>query len=77
MKKALLGRLVALISLFLAAALMPSQVLAQRQQASLNEGWRFQKGDSADAPVAAFEPKDWLKVTLPHTYNSADGADEM
>lgn len=67
-----------LVALLMAGVLSPTPSRAAmdgRQQASLNEGWRFQKGDTADAPVVAFDPKDWLKVTLPHTFNGADGAD--
>jgi beta-galactosidase len=72
------GRFATLVALLALAVLSPATTSAAangRQQASLNEGWRFQKGDSVDAPVTTFDPKDWLKVTLPHTFNSADGAD--
>lgn len=46
-----------------------------RRIATLNNDWRFFKGEAFDASAAEFETKGWLGVTLPHTYNSGDGAD--
>jgi beta-galactosidase len=41
----------------------------------LDAGWRFARDDVAGAALAAFDDKDWRDVTLPHTYNGADGDD--
>ena len=42
-----------------------------RHTVSLQDGWRFAK--TAEIP-AAF-PESWQPVTLPHTWNAADGTD--
>ncbi|MCY1646872.1 glycoside hydrolase family 2 protein [Caulobacter sp. SL161] len=64
-------------ALALAVMLVGGAALAQdgRATLALNTDWRFYKGDTVDGPVTGFAAKDWLKVTLPHTYNAADGAD--
>ena len=42
-----------------------------RHTVLLQDGWRFAK--AAEIP-AAF-PESWQPVTLPHTWNAADGTD--
>ena len=42
-----------------------------RHTVSLLDGWRFAK--TAEIPAAC--PENWQPVTLPHTWNAADGTD--
>jgi beta-galactosidase len=35
--------------------------------------WQFTKGDVKNAETPGFDDKQWLPVTLPHTFNAADG----
>jgi beta-galactosidase len=36
--------------------------------------WQFMKGDVKDAEAFAFDDRQWLPITLPHTFNAGDGA---
>ena len=65
-------RLVAALVLLALAA--PAD--AQRQQVSLNDGWRFWNDDALGAEAAAFDDAAWERVDLPHTWNAADAFDE-
>lgn len=64
--------------LLLLACLMPSPAIGQasggapRSRTSLNAGWRFHKGDVAQAQSARFDDRGWESVSLPHTWNAAD-----
>ena len=42
-----------------------------RHTVSLPGGWRFSK----TAKIPAAFPENWQAVTLPHTWNAADGTD--
>lgn len=42
----------------------------------LNDGWKFCKGDFANASQPTFNDSIWEKVTLPHTWNAADVLDD-
>lgn len=42
---------------------------------ALTDGWRFHKGDAADAAATGFDDSGWTPVTLPHTWNATDGQD--
>lgn len=70
-------RLVAALLLLLLAvgAARAEPPSAQRWSQPLDAGWRFHKGEAAAAWREDFEPKDWLNVTLPHTFNAGDGED--
>lgn len=48
---------------------------AGRQVIALDAGWRFQRSDVYDALRPDFEDGKWAEVTLPHTFNGADGDD--
>lgn len=41
----------------------------------LDHGWRFRRDDIPEARQPAFDDVRWPAVTLPHTYNGADGED--
>ena len=42
---------------------------------SLDAGWRFLRADAPGADAAVFNDSAWSNVTLPHTFNGADGDD--
>jgi beta-galactosidase len=46
-----------------------------RTTAALDADWRFFKGDPAGAADPALDDTKWARVTLPHSYNAADGDD--
>ena len=53
----------------------PGSTPLARQTHDLNDDWRFQKADPADAASPAFDDGAWDSVTLPHTWNAKDGQD--
>ena len=48
---------------------------AARTGTLLDAGWRFNRNDVAGAAAAGFDDSGWESVTLPHTFNGADGDD--
>ena len=42
---------------------------------SLNDGWKFMKGNFQEAYAVNFDDAGWEKVCLPHTWNNLDGQD--
>ena len=48
---------------------------AGRRIVALDAGWRFDRGDVYDALRPDFDDAKWSAVTLPHSYNGADGDD--
>ncbi|MFI6099882.1 glycoside hydrolase family 2 protein [Lentzea sp. NPDC051213] len=46
-----------------------------RQQVGLDAGWRFLRADAAGAEAPGFNDSAWTQVTVPHTWNAADGQD--
>ena len=59
----------------LAFCLLAGSVLAAPRATTPLNAWTFAKGDPAGAQAPAFDDAAWAAVTLPHTYNAADGAD--
>lgn len=51
----------------------PNETL--RQEMPLNEQWRFRFGATEHPEKLSREPADWTAISLPHTWNAADGAD--
>ena len=47
-----------------------------RTKTSINSGWRFWKGDIADASNPNFDDRRWQFVSLPHTWNTSDPFDD-
>lgn len=45
-------------------------VLAQRDTRTLNDGWRFYKGECSNAFSTDFKDNHWETVNLPHTWNA-------
>lgn len=43
---------------------------AQRESKTLNDGWRFLKGECTAAADSAFDDSRWTPVSLPHTWNT-------
>lgn len=48
---------------------------AGRRIAPLDLGWKFHRGDDYGAIRPDFDDKNWQDVTLPHSFNGADGDD--
>ena len=44
---------------------------------NFNPGWKFIKGDVADAEKPGFDDSKWIAVSTPHTYNDVDTYDEI
>ncbi|MBC2670112.1 DUF4982 domain-containing protein [Novosphingobium piscinae] len=42
---------------------------------SLDAGWMFYRGVAENAQDPGFDDREWTAVTLPHTFNGADGED--
>ena len=62
--------------LLVAVFLLLCPVVAQadsRRVVPLIAEWKFMKGDVKEAEAFAFDDKQWLPVTLPHTFNATDG----
>lgn len=59
-------------AVILLAAAAPA---ADRTVTSMDAGWQFRRGDLPTGDVAADGGKEWDAVTLPHSYNGADGDD--
>lgn len=49
--------------------------IADRTVTSMDAGWQFRRGDLPTADEADDGGKGWDAVTLPHSYNGADGDD--
>src|SRR5918994_5847153 len=49
------------------SVLQPEKVVVDRR-VSLNEGWRFFKGDAQGAEQSAFADEDWRVLDLPHDW---------
>ncbi|MDY5239457.1 MAG: glycoside hydrolase family 2 TIM barrel-domain containing protein [Bacteroides helcogenes] len=43
---------------------------AQRESFTLNDGWKFLKGECAAAADSAFNDSQWNNIHLPHTWNT-------
>jgi beta-galactosidase len=60
----------------LALFLLLCPVVAQAESRSvvpLIAEWQFMKGDVKDAEAFAFDDRQWVPITLPHTFNAGDG----
>lgn len=47
-----------------------SSILAQRESKTINDGWKFLKGECATAAERTFNDSTWTSVHLPHTWNT-------
>ena len=56
-------------------ATVAAGLAAGRRIVALDAGWRFDRGDVYDALRPDFDDAKWSAVTLPHSYNGADGDD--
>lgn len=63
--------------LILLCFLLPALVAGQiRHKQTINENWKFQKGNPENAASGSFNDADWETITLPHTWNIEDIQDE-
>lgn len=60
----------------LAFSFLLLNVFAQRNSYTINEQWKFAKGDVEEAATTDFNDSDWEEVHLPHTWNNEDAIDE-
>lgn len=47
-----------------------SSVYAQRTERTINDGWRFAKGNKIRASALEYDDSQWEKVVLPHSWNN-------
>lgn len=47
-----------------------------RQKMDFTQGWKFKKGNIANAAQEGFNDSDWERVSLPHTWNHTDLYDD-
>ena len=52
-----------------ALALRPAPAAAQRQQSSMDPGWRFTLGDPSGAEQPGFDDRAWRRLDLPHDWS--------
>ncbi len=71
MNKIMLIVLIGLLSCFHLNASNPRIVT------TLNESWKFSKGDSQNVLSDEFDDSNWERVTIPHTWNRDDAVDEV
>ena len=53
----------------------PIAEAAERRSTLIDDNWRFLRADLFEAHEATFDDSKWQRVTLPHTWNLADGSD--
>ncbi len=46
------------------------KIKAQRQMRTINEGWKFLKGENIHASDSLFNDKNWTAINIPHTWNA-------
>jgi len=59
-----------LIFAFIMLCFLPGFIFAAREQKTINEGWKFYKGDVAQATDSSFDDHQWETVSIPHTWNT-------
>lgn len=47
-----------------------ASLLAQREQKTINEGWKFYRGDTVKAEEVSFCDDEWETISVPHTWNT-------
>lgn len=50
---------------------------AQRISYTINESWKFYKGEQDKAPISRFDDTGWEDVSIPHTWNNLDARDDV
>ncbi len=50
--------------------LIPFEAVAQREVHTINDGWRFFKGDCPESAQPTWDDSQWTAVHLPHTWNT-------
>jgi len=69
--------LLILMMVAISLLLSDNKTLGQaRQKVTINEAWKFHKGDLKKAALAGFDDSDWTITNLPHTWNTSDHMDE-
>ena len=43
---------------------------AQRENRTINDGWRFFQGDRSEGATLSWDDSRWASVHLPHTWNT-------
>ena len=60
---------------FLFASIVVS-TFGARSSYTINEAWRFSKGEKQDAHSLIFDDQNWEVVNIPHTWNAVDAVSE-
>lgn len=58
------------VNVVVALMLLSMPTYAQREIQSLNDRWRFMKGDFPAAESTTFDDSKWENINLPHTWNT-------
>ncbi len=72
MRTGFLQRSLRLLSLFVAAVAASAQ---PRIECTVDEGWKFLRGDAPAAEGVGYPDAGWDRISLPHTWNGRDGQD--
>src|SRR5882724_13633851 len=48
---------------------------SRRPDINLNDGWKFNLGDTNGAQKVSFDDAAWASISIPHTWNNLDGQD--
>lgn len=57
-------------AMFTLSILSSFHLHAQRETQSINDSWKFLKGECTAAADSAFNDKEWMDIHLPHTWNT-------
>ncbi len=61
--------------LLLVEILIVHSGLQAKESTIINDNWKFNKADVANAQLTGFDDSSWGVITVPHTWNVADGED--
>jgi len=50
--------------------MFPPVISAQRQLKTINDGWKFSKGDYPNASSISFNDEGWERIAIPHSWNT-------
>ncbi len=56
--------------IFLLMAFGSLSLKAQREIKTINEGWKFMKGENSHASDSLFNDNNWANIKIPHTWNA-------
>ncbi|TGY09692.1 glycoside hydrolase family 2 TIM barrel-domain containing protein [Bacteroides muris (ex Afrizal et al. 2022)] len=60
----------AIATIIIFSILAPSSLYAQREIQTINDSWKFRKGECTAALDSTFKDDEWEDIYLPHTWNT-------